>query len=82
MGYRASKGHFNAVWEALSDRGLCDTYGGAEYARVYGGWIMAGMPTPIEGYIRRRANAPAPGPVLRIDLWQPHSDSGPQEDDQ
>ncbi len=53
---RALSTPFTVVWQALAAEGVCDSLGGAEYARVHGEWLRAGRPTPPHGFIRWRAN--------------------------
>jgi len=52
---------FRIVWEALSEYGLCDGWGGAEQQRVYDEWVAAGRPVGRAEWIIARANADAQG---------------------
>lgn len=44
---------FVSVWLALQKRGEVDDYGGAQFRRVYGEWVLAGKPH-IETFIAQR----------------------------
>lgn len=48
---------FDAQWKRLAELGACDELGGLEYERVRAEFFAAGSPSPIEPFIRRRANA-------------------------
>jgi hypothetical protein len=47
---------FTRAWKALADEGLCDAWGGDEWARVVAEWTDAGFPLPAAAFILERAN--------------------------
>jgi len=52
---------FNTTWRLLAMLNAVDAFGGSDWNRVFMEWRDAGMPTPVEHFIRRAANRPASG---------------------
>lgn len=42
---------FDQVWEVMSDEGMCDEQGGAEYDRVLSHWLATGLVGSLAGFI-------------------------------
>lgn len=60
--YLADHRLFWRLYTELSEEGLCDLPGSAEYFRVYEAWCEAGRPPWIGNFIFTHANDPAPNP--------------------
>jgi hypothetical protein len=49
---------FRTIWRWLSERGVCDAWGGAESRRLLQLWLDYDRPTPIRLFIKVNANLP------------------------